>query len=302
MEFGKLSDIARVDFQLPDTPAFTKNLLQKSSPTSNLKVYTGCPIWAHKAWVGKIYPANAKSQDYLKYYCGQFNTIELNSTHYHVPDSDTVARWREQASEGFRFAPKFPQPIAHEKRLGQGAKALSDTFCEVISGLAPYLGISFIQLPPYFDRSFLPNLKSFLADFPKHIPIAFEFRHHDWFKQNYFEEAAALLASHQAATVITDVAGRRDVLHMHLSTPVLFLRFVGNELHASDYSRADAWVQRICEWQALGLQEVYFFAHEPDNTLAPELAAYFIKEMNRVCKLQLTPPQLHKYGTQGSLF
>jgi uncharacterized protein YecE (DUF72 family) len=101
---------------------------------------------------------------------------------------------------------------------------------------------------------------------------------------------------------MTDVAGRRDVLHLRLTTPILMLRFVGNDLHPTDYQRVKAWVQRIAEWRDLGLQTVYFFAHEPDNNSAPDLARFFMEEMNRVCDLGLPTPHSYKVAEQGKLF
>ena len=48
--------------------------------------------------------------------------------------------------------------------------------------------------------------------------------------------------------MITDTAGRRDCAHMHLTIPKVFIRYVGNSLHPTDYTRSDAWVQRMKYW------------------------------------------------------
>ena len=65
-------------------------------------------------------------------------------------------------------------------------------------------------------------------------------------------------------------------LHMRLTTPIAMVRFVGNGLHPTDYTRIDEWVERIVSWQKMGLREVYFFTHEPDNLLAPDIAKVFV--------------------------
>ncbi len=83
-----------------------------------------------------------------------------------------------------------------------------------------------------------------------------------------------MLEQYHVSTVITDVAGRRDVLHQRLTTPSVIIRFVGNDLHETDFSRIDEWVEKLKTWFALGLHEVYFFTHEPDNIHAPRLAKY----------------------------
>ncbi len=301
MDFGKLSNIQQVDFSLPADAKGTYEVLKSAPADEPVKLYVGCPIWANKDWVGKLYPSHAKSADYLKYYAQQFNTIELNTTHYRIPDAATIQKWKGMVRPGFTFAPKFPQPISHERKL-QNAKDLTLAFCEAIRGLGVHLGTSFIQLPPYFDGNGLNAIAQYLESFPKDIPLAFEFRHHDWFKEGAFEEVANLLEAYQISTIITDVAGRRDVLHMRLTTPSALIRFVGNDLHATDYQRIDDWVVRIKGWLAQGLKTLYFFVHEPDNTQAPELAAYFVLKMNQVAGTQLQVPQIKDFGTQGKLF
>jgi hypothetical protein len=82
------------------------------------------------------------------------------------------------------------------------------------------------------------------------------------------------------------------------------IRFVGNNLHGTDYSRVDAWVERIVLWLESGLREVYFFSHEPDNLFAPELAQYvhdmFKKRLpNAVLR---GPSPVVAPGAQGVLF
>jgi uncharacterized protein YecE (DUF72 family) len=68
------------------------------------------------------------------------------------------------------------------------------------------------------------------------------------------------------------------VLHQRLTTRTALLRFVGNAtpkaLHETDKTRIDEWITRIKIWIDKGLSELYFFTHEPDNLLAPELAQY----------------------------
>lgn len=166
-------------------------------------------------------------------------------------------------------------------------------FCESIIAFEQHLGVSFLQLPPYFEPKHLDKLQHFLDFLATRcpIPLAVEFRHPLWFKDDQLEKVARLLESYHVGTVITDVAGRRDVLHSRLTTPVCVIRFVGNSLHPSDYSRVDSWVERLSQWAGEGLQAVYFFAHEPDNVLAPDLAIYFIEKLNQALQTQHSLPQ-----------
>jgi hypothetical protein len=77
---------------------------------------------------------------------------------------------------------------------------------------------------------------------------------------------------------------------MYLTVPKAFIRFVGNSLDPSDYSRIDDWVQRIKYWLDNGLNELYFFMHMHDETYSPELSSYLIKKLNDECGLSLKEP------------
>ncbi|MCS7003779.1 MAG: DUF72 domain-containing protein [Cytophagales bacterium] len=70
-----------------------------------------------------------------------------------------------------------------------------------------------------------------------------EFRHREWFSNSL--AAWETLIEYQVSTVITDVAGRRDVLHKRLITPYVIIRFVGNQLHPTDIQRLHAWAERL---------------------------------------------------------
>jgi hypothetical protein len=88
---------------------------------------------------------------------------------------------------------------------------------------------------------------------------------------------------------------------MYLSNNSAMIRFVGNELHESDFSRLDAWMLRLKEWIEMGLSEVYFFHHQDNNLLAPEMTIYFNQKLNHVLGTNLTVPV--KYSdVQLSLF
>jgi uncharacterized protein YecE (DUF72 family) len=82
------------------------------------------------------------------------------------------------------------------------------------------------------------------------------------------------------------------------------VRFVGNGLHPSDYSRIDEWVGRLKEWAEQGISEIYFFPHEPDNLLAPDLSVYLLEKIQKEIpsstvrgpRLQSTPGQLDLFA------
>lgn len=180
-----------------------------------------------------------------------------------------------------------------------------DLFLASIYELRENLGGCFMQMPPYFEISRLPMLERFLAKWSREIPLAIEVRHESWFdNSDNFNRLFDLLEQYQISTVITDVAGRRDVLHQRLTTDTAMVRFVGNELHSTDYERIDAWVERLKYWFENGLKAVYFFSHEPDNILAPELADYLVSKIKKTFEADIRGPKLidDNIGQQISLF
>jgi uncharacterized protein YecE (DUF72 family) len=280
MEFGKLNDLSNLSFSLPfDRPENVNLLGGVSGERETPRIYIGCTGWAMKEWVGWVYPKGCKSKDYLHHYSRQFNTIEMNTTHYRIPTLADVAKWRRESADDFRFAPKMLQTVSHAKNLGYGT-GLTTQFCEAIQGFEEKLGVCFMQMPPYFGFADLGIFEKYLSKFPKTIPLAIEIRHEEWFSNDhYFRIFFDMLEHYGVSTVITDVAGRRDVLHQRLTTPSVIVRFVGNNLHKTDYTRADEWVLRLKSWFEMGLKEVYFFTHEPDNIQAPHLARYFYEKI-----------------------
>ena len=148
------------------------------------------------------------------------------------------------------------------------------------------------------------NLIIFLESWPQDFPLAIEFRHPEWFRNHRLVGPLEdLLRKHQVTALVTDVAGRRDVLHQSLTTETLMLRLVGNELHPSDFERVDAWMERISHWVDHGLKELYIFPHEPGDGQAVDLGTYMIQQLNERFDLRLTIPGLPQLpGTQLGLF
>lgn len=302
MEFGKVANVDLVNFALPPGQAFNAHVWSHVTPTATPAVFIGGPIWANKQYVGKIYPSAAKERDFLHYYTRQFNTIELNLTHYQIPTSGMIDKWRAEATVGFVYCPKFPQIISHERMLA-GAGGLTDEFVNAILDLEEYLGMSFLQLPPNFGPDRWPVLEAYLKNLPDELDVAVEFRHPDWFRKDVWPATLEKLHNLHRHVVVSDVAGRRDVLHMGLSSPVLTLRFIANEGHPTDYSRTDAWVQRLKTWFDKGLQTAYLFVHGGgENDTAPELIRYWVRQLNEQCGLNLREPHIQPQVVQGSLF
>jgi uncharacterized protein YecE (DUF72 family) len=304
MKFGKLSDrsqVEEVDFSLPPDDEHLAEVL--GGKPRHFEAYVGCPMWGNKGWIGKLYPKGTPQNEYLSHYARSFNTIELNTTHYRVPKPEVALRWKAMASPGFAFCPKIPQTISHYRKL-INCEAEVQRFAETVRLFGENLGCSFVQLHESFGPELMENLERFLIDFPNDLPLAIEFRNGFWFReQELIPEGRALLEAHHVSPVITDVSSRRDVCHVSLTDRTAMIRFVGNALHETDYSRTDAWLDRIEKWVKMGLEKLYFFVHEPDDTFAPEMGTYVIERLNQRFGLNLAIPGIHPLpGSQMQLF
>lgn len=302
LEFGKVKDqqiLEKIPWQAPPKDSLTLKHLERpaSSPLlASTKLYIGAPAWNHKEWVGKIYPDKTKPTDYLKHYAGYFNTIELNTTHYRIPSKDQAQKWRELVEQSaspsssnsfsatqFLFCPKVFKGISHE-RSGLTDKELLKGWFQGLEGFRPNLGPCFLQLPPTFDYSAKTLLFKLLQQWPKEYRLTLELRHPSWFQEGAVLPALSeYLHSRGIGLVILDVAGRRDLYHGSLSAGFAMIRFIGNSLHPSDYKRAQIWNEQLLHWEEQGLKEVFFFVHEPEDILIPEMTehlktlAYFKK-------------------------
>ena len=305
MEFGRVQDslLNGIDFSLKKDPAFNAGILS-GKPEENPSVFLGCAMWGVTGWIGKIYPPGTKEKDYLKYYTRHFNCIELNATHYKIYDPFTIEQWIERtADKAFLYCPKMFQGITHKGSL-LGKQSLLKEFFNSIEHFGKHLGPVFIQLSDYFAPARKNELLDFLSTLPKQFKFFLELRHEDWFRnESFFQDFVKSVAGLGVGMVITDVAGRRDCSHMYLTLPSVFVRYVGNGLHPSDYSRLDDWANRAKYWLDNGLKEFYFLVHTHDEITAPEISVHFIDKLNGLKGFDLKKPKfLEGIGKQQDLF
>jgi uncharacterized protein YecE (DUF72 family) len=285
MQFGSVDSIKGIDLSLPKDHSDTKKMLGGKSSKS-FKVYAGCAKWNRTDLKG-FYPKGTK--DELEYYASQFNSIELNASFYIRYPKAQFGTWASKTPKDFKFFPKVIQNISHKKRLNDTQK-YTEEFCMAVSGLEKKLGMVFLQMPDNFKPKFFARLENFICTFPKQIPLAVELRNEEWFSDKAVaDKTAALFKKFNVTNVIVDTAGRRDLIHMRLTSKKAFIRYVGAN-HKSDYDRLDPWAARIKKWKSEGLKEVYFFMHQNVETESPLLAAYLISKLNKALGLKMHVP------------
>ena len=277
MKFGKVEDPNSIDFKLPEDHSATARVLSEKGDTSKKpEIFVGCAKWNRSDLKG-FYPRGTK--DELAYYSTQFNSIELNATFYRPYGPDQFEKWSEKTPEDFKFFPKLNQEISHWKRLN-GTKELTREIVNSALALNEKLGMLFLQLRDDFKPNNIERMETFLKEFPKSTPLAVEVRNKEWFTDPVATEIYNMLEAYNATNIIVDTAGRRDMLHMRLTTPYAFVRYVGANVD-SDYDRLDDWLDKLEPWIEQGIKGIYFFIHQNIEQASPLLATHFIEGLNK---------------------
>lgn len=295
MKFGQVEDPSLVDFGLPKDHLRTQKILnQNNNGLQNIAI--GCAKW-NKTDLKGFYPKGTK--DELTYYATQFNSIELNATFYGMPTPEQIVTWREKTPADFKFFPKITNTVSHFRRL-QNITDVVTQFASAVLNFEEKLGMVFLQLHDNFKPKDYDRLEKFVHDWPTDVPLAIELRNTDWFTdEEIFNTTCNLFEEHNITNIIVDTAGRRDMLHMRLTTNTAFIRYVGAN-HASDYPRLDDWLERLTQWKKEGLENIYFFVHQNVEKASPLLSAYLIKNINTNWKTNIVIPTLA--DSQATLF
>lgn len=291
MKFGRIDTglLQQTNMTLPADGVLNQQILS-GKPCATPQIFLGCTQWKCDAWLGNIYPAKIKDSEILDAYIRQFNSIEMNAMHYRIFSPEMVSKWAAKADgQLFRFCPKFPQSISHYSNF-TNASLQTKQFIESIEALGNHLGPCFLQVSDALSTDRREPLFTYLTSLPKQFCFFVELRHPDWYLHATAQQTANWLASNHIGWVITDAPGRRDVCHMQLTTPIAFVRFLGNNLHPTDYTRIDAWIIRIKYWLQQGLKELYFFMHHPEEEGAPELIDYMAQRLQMQTGISIKRP------------
>ena len=173
-------------------------------PSSRWPLRIGTCSFTAAGWRGSFYPRGLKSSEFLPYYASRFDTLEIDSTFYAIPDRKVVRRWHDLTPADFRFALKFPTVITHEKVLAD-CEPETVEFLKAAQELEGKLGPLLLQFP-YFGRGamseedFLRRLGNFLQGMSGEFPVAVEIRNRGWLQARLLE----LLARHNVALALID--------------------------------------------------------------------------------------------------
>jgi uncharacterized protein YecE (DUF72 family) len=233
------------------------------------QLYVGTSGWAYPSWKPDFYPAKLPQKNFLEHYAAQLNTVEVNFTFRQLVKETTVQKWIAETPPGFRFAVKAHQVITHIKRL-QGTADFVPRFLSTIEPLAQAgkLGPVLFQLPPNLKAD-LKLLEEFLADLPRALAAAFEFRHPSWFTDEIFN----LLRRNNRALCIAETEER-------VTPDVVTADFCYYRYRKPSYTLDErrVMVDRIHEHLGQGRNLFAYFKHEE----TPEGAMYAVEVLRQI--------------------
>jgi uncharacterized protein YecE (DUF72 family) len=165
-------------------------------------------------WNGVFYPSRRpRGFDELAFYAEHFDTVEVNSTFYRMPEPDMSRAWVRRTPASFQFAvklfQKFTHPDMYLSRDGVKDWDLSradvDLFRHGINPIADAgrLAAVLIQFPPSFHAE--PETRDYLdwvLEAFDGYALAVELRHKSW--SDDAADTAARLKAHTATWVLID--------------------------------------------------------------------------------------------------
>jgi uncharacterized protein YecE (DUF72 family) len=245
----------------------------------------GTSGWQYKDWRGRLYPPKLPLRLWLEHYAEHFDTVEVNNAFYRLPERGTFQQWRERTPAGFRFAVKMSRFLTHVKRLREPAEPVA-RFLGRADALGDKLGPVLLQLPPTLKAD-LGALDETLKQFPGHVRVAVEPRHHSWFT----DEMRALLTRHGAALSWADRKGR-PLSPLWVTTDFGYLRLhEGRAEPWPNYGRTSlaSWLDRIAA-AGDGVRETFvFFNNDPGGAAVENAAALAALARRRGLDVTRTP-------------
>ena len=194
------------------------------------RILVGTSSWADPGFIKEWYPPKLAARERLPWYAEHFQTVELNSSFYAVPDRSTVHKWVDDTPDGFVFDVKVHRALSRHAapvdslpedlrdgvdtnergrvRLSADLElALARRLVEETAPLADAgkLGAYLIQLTPAFGpgRHKLEELDPLVEALAPHR-VAIELRHRGWVREKRREQTLGWFSERGVCFVCVD--------------------------------------------------------------------------------------------------
>ncbi|MBA8957257.1 DUF72 domain-containing protein [Actinomadura namibiensis] len=261
-----------------------------------MRLHVGCAMWTLKPWQGRFLPHPLPPEERLRAYASWCDAVEGNTTFYATPSRATVESWAAQTAPGFRFLPKLPKTITHERRF-HGIDEPLRQFLAAIEPLGPRAEFLWVQLPGAFGPNDLGALAAFLRHLPRTHRYAVEVRH-----RAFFEDARAARTLEQVLNGFGAEWVPFDTVTLFQSPPTSdaereawtrkprvprrsaaltdrpFVRYLGRDDVDRTVEGWAFWVDTVVGWLREGRSPTVF-VHTPDNVESLPLARRFHEQV-----------------------
>ncbi|MFO8029709.1 MAG: DUF72 domain-containing protein [Cyclonatronaceae bacterium] len=235
-----------------------------------MKHHVGCSGFNYDDWEEAFYPKDIRKKDWLEYYATRFDTVEINSTFYHLPKEKTLDNWYDRTPGNFRFTLKGSRFITHQKKLNDPQEPVKK-FQGLAARLKGKLGCILWQLPGNQTKD-IGKLDTFCRTLGGDFRNVIEFRHNSWFDQEVYD----VMNNYDVSFCMISAPGelREDAVK---TSDLAYLRFHGKEeWYKYLYSEKELkdWAEKI---RQLNAQQVYAYFNNDQDANAPRNAADFRK-------------------------
>jgi uncharacterized protein YecE (DUF72 family) len=237
-------------------------------------IRVGICSWTEKTLIqsGEFYPRNVTSAEgRLRYYASQFDTVEVDSVYYAIPDPKTAWLWDMRTPSDFTFHIKTygaltghainPQTLPKDLQAQAGPAGnpksvyvKDNTLLGLIASrlrdsLEPLhragkMGLMVFQYPPWFTFStrnldYILHCKQWMND----LPLAVEFRHGSWLRPGRQRDVFRFLGENSITYVSADEPQYGD-----LSTVPFVPAVTGNTAYFRLHGRnTENWLKKGVE-------------------------------------------------------
>lgn len=216
------------------------------------------------------FPAEYAGLSRLGFYSHLFNSIEINSSFYKLPQAKTLGKWAAETKDNFRFTFKLWRELTHNKNMVFNNNNVT-RFFDAINAVGVKKGCLLVQFPASVQSNSIGQVGQLLSAIKENNPdntwpVMVEFRHPSWYNETVYE----LLESHKAGLVYQDWPTAATPFTDPI-TDTVYLRFHGPERgYRGSYTHQHLYEYAgyIQEWLSDGKTVYTYFNNTAGNALA----------------------------------
>ncbi|MCD6249272.1 MAG: DUF72 domain-containing protein [candidate division Zixibacteria bacterium] len=156
-----------------------------------MNVRVGTSGFSFADWRGNFYPPDIDKGKLLDYYVRKFDTVEINSTYYGIPQPRVFENMAKKVSDQFDFMVKVPQSFTHRRTdLDNDCRK----FTEAMRPLSEFGKLAGLLAQFPYSFKFSPDNLDYISICRQAVvphPLFVEFRHNSWVNRTMYDRFRA---------------------------------------------------------------------------------------------------------------